>query len=149
MKISDNGLALIKKFEDCRLHAYQDSVGVWTIGYGHTQSVHPGMQIDQHTADVFLAADALHVCVGMAPFIHVALNQNQIDALADFAFNLGVGALAHSTLLHFVNEGHFAQAAEQFTRWNHAGVHVLAGLTRRREAEKELFLRPEIKAEIA
>lgn len=140
MKISDNGIKLIHEFESCKLHAYRDAIGVPTIGWGHVKHVSMGDIIDQATADRFFQEDVNEVCTHAAPFIHVALNQNQIDALVDFAFNLGVGALAHSTLLHFVNENQFAQAAEQFEKWCHAGNHILAGLVARRKAEKALFL---------
>lgn len=140
MNISDAGLALIKEHEGLRLHAYQDSVGAWTIGVGHTLGVYEGQQITTMEADRLLRADleTAERCVnGM---VHVEVSQNQFDALVSFAFNVGCGALRASTLLRLLNDGDDMAAAQQFEHWCHAGGKVLAGLVTRREAEKELFL---------
>ncbi|PNK67546.1 lysozyme [Hafnia paralvei] len=145
MRASENGINLIKKFEGCRLTAYQDSVGVWTIGYGWTQPVDgkpvgKGMTITQQKADDLLKQGVIQYEAGVHGLVTVQLNQNQYDALVDFAYNLGVNALKGSTLLKKLNAGDYAGAANEFTKWNKAGGKELAGLTRRREAEKSLFL---------
>ena len=140
MEYSDNGLKFTTQFEGLRLQSYQDSVGVWTIGWCHTRDVAPSQSITQDQAMEFLKED-IQPCVD---FINsqckVQLNQNQFDALVDFAFNLGTGALGGSTLFKLVNAGDFAAAAEEFIKWNHAGGKVLPGLTKRRLAERDLFL---------
>lgn len=145
MRVSENGINLIKQFEGCRLTAYQDSVGVWTIGYGWTQPVDgkpvgKGMAITQQKADDLLKQGVVQYEAGVHGLVTVQLNQNQYDALVDFAYNLGVNALKGSTLLKKLNTGDYAGAANEFTKWNKAGGKELAGLTRRREAEKSLFL---------
>ncbi|MBW2956142.1 MULTISPECIES: lysozyme [Hafnia] len=145
MRVSENGINLIKQFEGCRLTAYQDSVGVWTIGYGWTQPVDgkpvgKGMTITQQKADDLLKQGVIQYENGVNSLVKVQLNQNQFDALVDFAYNLGVNALKGSTLLRKINTGDYAGAANEFTKWNKAGGKELVGLTRRREAEKSLFL---------
>jgi lysozyme len=139
---SKNGLALTKQFEGCKLTAYQDSVGVWTIGYGHTGSIvnRMGVVITQAQADSLLMQDIARFEDGVNKLVKVPLNQNQFDALVDFSFNLGLGNLGSSTLLKKLNAGDIKGAAEEFLRWDKAGGKVLAGLTRRRKAERDLFL---------
>ncbi len=137
---SDNGLGLTKKFEGLRLSAYADQVGVWTIGYGHTgQGVHAGLTITQDQADAFLESDVAGSVACVNRLVTSEINQNQFDALVDFVFNLGCASLASSTLLRYVNSGDFADAAEQFQRWDHAGGVVVPGLLQRRQAEATLF----------
>lgn len=145
MEMSKNGLALLKNFEGCELTAYQDSVDVWTIGYGWTQPVKgkpvsKGMTITQGTADSLLCSGVVHYEKGVAGLVKVAVNQNQFDALVDFAYNLGVKALEGSTLLKKLNAGDYAGAADEFPKWNKAGGKVLNGLVKRRAAERSLFL---------
>lgn len=139
-KYSAAGLALTKQFEGIELKAYQDSVGVWTIGYGHTGiDVKPGMTITEDQASVLLAADVAWAVTCVNKSVTAAINQNQFDAMVDFVFNLGCAAFGQSTLLRMVNAGDFAGAAGQFLRWNKAGGKVLAGLTKRRQGEMALF----------
>lgn len=140
MTTSQNGINLIKKSEGCRLTAYQDSVDVWTIGYGHTKGVKEGDTITQAQADEFLIEDIKPCENDINTHVHVQLTQNMFNALVDFAFNLGTGSLNGSTLLKKVNAGLFQDAAIEFDKWIHAGSRVLAGLLARREAEKQLFL---------
>src|SRR5215469_13127525 len=103
MEYSDNGLKFTTQFEGLRLQSYQDSVGVWTIGWGHTRNVGPGQSITQDQAMEFLKED-VQTCVDFInSHCKVQLNQNQFDALVDFAFNLGTGALGSSTLIRLVN----------------------------------------------
>ncbi len=143
--MSKNGLALLKSFEGCELTAYQDSVGVWTIGYGWTQPVNgkpvgKGMTITQDTADSLLCSGVVQYEKGVTGLVKVSVNQNQFDALVDFAYNLGVKALEGSTLLKKLNAGDYAGAADEFPKWNKAGGKVLNGLVKRRAAERSLFL---------
>ena len=137
------GIDLIKQFEGLRLTAYQDMVGVWTIGYGHTgRDVKAGMTITQQQAEQLLINDLAQFERGVNDLVTVQINQNQFDALVSFSYNLGVGALQKSTLLRLLNAGSYQPAADEFPRWNRAGGNVVAGLTRRRYAERQLFLTP-------
>ena len=145
MQTSEKGIALIKEFEGCRLTAYQDSVGVGTIGYGWTQPVdgkpiRAGMTIKQETAERLLKTGLVSYESVVSRLVKVSLTQGQFDALVSFTYNLGARSLSTSTLLRKLNAGDYAGAADEFLRWNKAGGKVLNGLTRRREAERALFL---------
>ena len=145
MQTSDKGIALIKQFEGCKLTAYQDSVGVWTIGYGWTKPVdgkpiRAGMTIKQETAERLLKTGLVSYENDVSRLVKVDLTQGQFDALVSFTYNLGARSLSTSTLLRKLNAGDYAGAADEFLRWNKAGGKVLSGLTRRREAERALFL---------
>ncbi|WP_061799498.1 lysozyme [Serratia ficaria] len=145
MQISDKGISLIKEFEGCRLKAYQDSVGVWTIGYGWTQPVDgrkigPGMVIDQATAERLLKCGLVQYEQGVNQLVKVIITQGQFDALVSFAYNLGLRSLSTSTLLEKLNAGDNHGAADQFGRWVNAGGKRLDGLVARRAAEREIFL---------
>ncbi|MGD1824861.1 Phage-related lysozyme (muramidase), GH24 family [Chromobacterium violaceum] len=143
MKTNAAGISLIKQFEGVRLAAYQDMVGVWTIGYGHTgPDVKAGMTITQQQADQLLAADLEKFETGVRKAVIVPLNANQFSALVSFSYNLGLGNLRSSTLLRLLNKGDYEGAAAQFPRWNRAGGQAVPGLTRRRKAEQALFLTP-------
>ncbi|MGG7716481.1 lysozyme [Klebsiella aerogenes] len=145
MQTSEKGIALVKQFEGCKLTAYQDSVGVWTIGYGWTQPVdgkpiRAGMTIKQETAERLLKTGLVSYESDASRLVKVSLTQGQFDALVSFTYNLGARSLSTSTLLRKLNAGDYAGAADEFLRWNKAGGKVLNGLTRRREAERALFL---------
>ena len=145
MQTSDKGIALIKQFEGCKLTAYQDSVGAWTIGYGWTQpvdgkSIRAGMTIKQETAERLLKTGLVSYESDVSRLVKVGLTQGQFDDLVSFTYNLGARSLSTSTLLRKLNAGDYAGAADEFLRWNKAGGKVLNGLTRRREAERALFL---------
>lgn len=145
MQTSEKGVALIKEFEGCKLTAYQDSVGVWTIGYGWTQPVdgkpiRAGMTIKQETAERLLKTGLVSYESDVCRLVKVGLTQGQFDALVSFTYNLGARSLSTSTLLRKLNAGDYAGAADEFLRWNKGGGKVLNGLTRRREAERALFL---------
>lgn len=144
MNTSAAGIALIQRFEGCKLESYPDpgtGGDPWTIGYGHTGAeVVRGMRIPQETADAWLAADLVRFERCVEDAASVPLTQAQFDALVSLAFNIGCGALRGSTLIKRLNEADYAAAAEQFGRWNKAGGKEMAGLTRRRAAERELFL---------
>jgi lysozyme len=134
------GLALTEQFEGCELTAYQDQVGVWTIGYGHTgPDVVAGLTITQDQAQALLAKDVGSASACVNAVVTVQLSQEEFDALVDFVFNLGAGAFRGSTLLRVLNTGDFAAAAAQFDAWDRAGGAVVAGLLRRRQAETALF----------
>ena len=139
MNISNKGIELIKQFEGCRLNAYQDSVGVWTIGYGHTEGVTEGMEISEHQAEIMLGSDLVKYANYINEYVTVSLNPNQFDALTSWVYNLGPGNLKSSTMLKVLNEGNYDDVPFQIKRWNKAGGKVLKGLVRRREAEAELF----------
>lgn len=137
LSISDTGLALIKRFEGCKLKAYQDSVGVWTIGYGHTVGVFKGQVITQAQADAYLKSDCANAEKHVNNYDNIYhWNQNQFDALVSFTFNCGSGNL--KTLL---NNGQrtIAEISAKITAYNKAGGKILQGLVNRRNAEKELF----------
>jgi len=139
---SDAGLALTKSFEGLRLTAYQDVAGILTIGYGHTgPDVKPGMTITDADADALLRSDVAEAVATVNRAVTATISQNQFDALVDFCFNAGSGNFLRSTLLRKLNLGDFTGAAAQFALWNHAGGQVVPGLTLRRKAEADLFLR--------
>ena len=139
--INDAGVALIKHFEGLDLNAYQDSVGVWTIGYGHTgPDVHPGLVITLQQALDLLQSDLLGARKDVTRLVTVDLNPNQYAALVSLAFNVGAGCLIGTHLAADLKSGNFDAAADDFLRFDHAGGQVLQGLLNRRRAERELFL---------
>lgn len=143
--INAAGLEIIKHFEGIRLKAYQDSVGVWTIGYGHTSmagppDVYAGLTITSAEAEEILKRDLGVFEKGVDDAVKVSVNSNQFSALVSFAFNVGLGALRDSTLLRKLNAGDYQGAANEFPRWVYAGQQQLPGLVRRRNAERALFL---------
>jgi lysozyme len=139
MRTSKKGIDLIKSFEGLRLQSYQDSVGVWTIGYGTTRGIGPGMSITTEQAERMLMNDILRFEPEVDRLVKVPLNQNQWDALLSFVYNLGSMNLGSSTLLKLLNARDYVGAAEQIPRWNKAGGKVLNGLIKRRAAERRLF----------
>ena len=140
MKISSDGLEFIKQAEGCKLHAYQDSVGVWTIGVGHTKGVVEGQIITQGMSDAFLEDDLQDVYPCIEAHVHVPLSQGQFDSVCSWIFNLGCGAFKGSTFLNKINKQEWSEAAAQILRWDHAGDKKLAGLTKRRQGESKMFL---------
>lgn len=140
LSVSERGLEIIKEFEGLYLSAYLDPVGVWTIGYGHTLGVYPGMTITAQEADKLLRQDVAGHVQGIYNSVRVPLNQNQFDALASFVFNLGANILSNSTLLEYINSKQWYAAAEEMKLYNKGGGMVLEGLVRRRNMEAELFL---------
>ncbi len=147
MKISARGIELIKQFEGLELEAYQDIAGVWTIGYGHTGSdVEPGMRISEREAEALLRRDLKSRENAVENFTSVDLNQNEFDALVSFVYNVGAEAYRRSTARRRLNRNDRLGAADALTWWNKATVggvlREIAGLTRRRAAERALFLTP-------
>lgn len=143
MKISANGLAVVKNFESCKLQAYPDpgtGGAPWTIGWGHTgREVKPGLVWTQKQADDALLADLKRFEDGVSSLVSIELKQGQFDALVSFAYNVGLTALKNSTLLEMVNNKRFDLALAQFARWNKSGGLVMKGLVRRRAAESWLW----------
>lgn len=140
LRMNAAGFSLIKLFEGVRLTAYQDSVGIWTIGYGHTAGVKPGQVITSQEAENLLTKDIAATEAGVRKLVPDTCTENQFSALVCFAFNVGLGSLSKSTLLKKMKAGDIKGAADEFLRWNKAGGKVLAGLTNRRVAERQLFL---------
>jgi lysozyme len=145
MRYSQQGINLTKRFEadrGCPLLAYWDGIGkVWTIGYGATgESITHGTRWTQEQADADLAFRLAHIADVVSGLLTVPVTQGEFDSLCDFCYNCGIGALRHSTLLIDVNDGNLAAAAAEFEKWSHAGGKVIAGLLRRRIAERDEFL---------
>ena len=130
---------MIKHFESCKLTAYQDSVGVWTIGWGHTAGVKKGDNWTQDEADDILLNDLEKFEGYVNQYVQVPLTQNQFDALVSWTFNVGPGNLKSSTMLTKLNEKSYDEVPSQMKRWNKAGGKVLPGLERRRNAEAAMF----------
>lgn len=124
------------------LHAYPDAGG-WSIGYGHHHGVQVGDVCTQDQANTWLVADSQAVLDAIEEFVHVELNQNQIDALVDFGFNLGTFALQESTLLKKLNAGDFDGAALEFPKWCYVQHQKSENLLARRLREQKLFETPE------
>lgn len=139
MTPSPRALDLIKQFEGLKLSAYICPAGVPTIGYGTTKGVRMGDTITAAEAERMLAQDVEKFAKGVREAVKVPLEQHEFDALVSFAYNVGLGAFRTSTLLRLLNAGDKEAAAKQFDRWNKAGGKPLAGLTRRRAAERKLF----------
>lgn len=139
MRISKQGLDLIKSFEGFRGTAYVCPAGVLTIGYGSTgRHVRPGMTISEPEAVAMLERD-LDRFEGAVTQMAGNCTQGQFDALTSFAFNCGEKALKNSTLLRKHRAGDHAGASTEFGRWTKGGGKVLTGLVRRRAAEAELY----------
>jgi lysozyme len=155
IKTSDDGRKLIEEFEGCILQAYDDASdhivkagqyvhGTLTIGYGHTDAAGPpkvyiGQVITKEQADQFLSVDLQSVELEVKHLVKVALNQNQFDALVSFQFNTGWLGHPNCSLLKALNSGNYQLADEDFMLYDRAQGKVLAGLSRRRQAEKDLF----------
>lgn len=143
-EISDDGLALVKAFEGLYLKAYKCPAGVWTIGFGHTGfrhkdgTVYEGRRISAEDAENLLRLDLAKFAKAVSLLVKVPLNDDEFAALVSFHFN--TGALSRSTLLAMLNAGDRAGAADEFLRWNKVDGKPLAGLTRRRKSERNLFL---------
>lgn len=140
-QINKEGLDLIKQWEGLRLEAYLCPAGVWTIGYGHTETTKKGMKINQSEADRLLVYDLSRFIEAVEDSVKVTLNDNQFAALVSFAFNVGVGAFKKSTLLKKLNAGDYSSVPSELARWNKVGNKVSAGLTNRRAAEAGLWVK--------
>ena len=130
----------VSGWEGNRLTAYPCAAGVWTIGYGHTKGVKQGDKCSEDQAQEWLLEDIADTQIRLAHYINVPVTQNEFIALVSLAFNVGVGALSRSKLLRKLNSGDREGAAEEFLDFDLANGKRLAGLTRRRKAEHDLFL---------
>lgn len=142
MNALDLALPLIKRFEGCRLRAYPDMVGVWTIGWGETLGVREGLVWTQQHADAVLerrVGQFMAAVLVRCPQLHLEPPE-RLAACTSLAYNIGVGAFGASTVCRKTKDRDFAGAADSFLLWNKAGGRRVAGLVRRREAERELFL---------
>lgn len=139
-QINREGLELIKKFEGCKLTSYKCPAGIWTIGYGHTGiSVHANMTITQEEADALLLVDLHRFCDGVDKLVITPLSDNEFSALVSFTYNVGLEAFRKSTMLKKLIAVDFPGAANEFPKWNKVNGAPLAGLIKRRAAEKALF----------
>lgn len=143
-KISDSGLAIIKRFEGLRLHSYLCPSDVPTIGYGSTRykgnPIVLGMVWTKEQAEGALLDDVKFFESAVNKSVKVDLEQKMFDALVSLVYNIGAKAFKDSTLLELLNSGNYSGAADQFLRWNKSNGKVVRGLTLRREDERELFL---------
>lgn len=139
MKISEDGLELIRNFEGCETSAYQDSVGVWTIGFGHTKDVEEGQTCSMEDAETMLADEMDEYEGYINDMVRVDLQQHEFDSLVAWVYNLGPTNLGESTMLKVLNGGQFDRVPDEMNRWNRAGGEVLEGLVRRRQAESLMF----------
>lgn len=140
LSLSGAGLVGVAVHEGYRGEAYDDGVGVQTIGFGTTTGVKPGDRIEPVRALIRLADDVKAAERGLARCIKVPLHQHEWDAYVSWAYNVGTGAACGSTLVRLLNEGQYEAACRQLPRWNRAGGRVLAGLTKRRAEEMQLCL---------
>jgi lysozyme len=131
---------LVERFESCRLIAYLDGNGIWTIGWGHTgPAVVEGLTCTQAQADAWQDEDLATADAAIARLVKVALNQNQWDGLASFVYNIGQGHFETSTTLRELNQGNTAGACVAIAMWNKVAGKVSRGLVIRRAAEQALF----------
>lgn len=142
MKLGYRGEDLIMSFEQLRLTAYRNFPNEpWTCGWGHT-----GKEVTENTtctpalAKVWFECDVAAAECAVNLMVEAPLAQNEFDALVSFGYNVGVSAETHSTLVALVNSGHLLSAAEEFLKWDHVNGVVVPGLTKRRTAERNLFL---------
>ncbi len=154
MITNDAGRKIIMDSEGLYLTSYKCPAGIWTIGWGHTGDVQPGMKITKHQAEVILEHDLQRFEEMVDNAVMVPLNANQFSALVSFAFNVGPGAKDKkdgfvmlksgkpSSLLRKLNASAYLSAAEEFNKWVHGGGKILPGLVKRRAAERALFLTP-------
>ncbi|WP_254493835.1 lysozyme [Bartonella sp. B1099] len=143
-KISQEGLALIKQWEGLRLNAYKDAIGVWTIGYGHTNSagkpfVRKGMTITEKQAEELLCKDLRQFENAVERTVTVSLTDEQFAALVSFCYNVGTTAFCNSTLLKKLNQGEYEAVPAELQKWTKAGGKRLQGLVHRRVAEAGLW----------
>jgi lysozyme len=143
MELSDNGLNLLRTSEGYRNTAYQDTGGVWTIGYGSTRifgrAVKQGDIVTIEQAVNQLKLDVASACLSVGRLVTVPLTQNQFDALVDFVYNLGEDQFKRSTLLKKLDIKDYTGAANEFKRWVYDNGKIQPGLVSRRHREAELF----------
>ena len=136
----EKAIDLIKKYEGFSARPYKCPAGVLTIGYGRTIDVRPYEITAEEAETIWLDKYVKTIADQILAIVKVELSNNQICALIDFVYNLGIGNFKSSTLLRKINQGDFSAAANEFLKWNKAGGIVLKGLENRRIAERMLFL---------
>lgn len=147
MKSSINAINLIKQSESFKSKPYLCPAGVPTIGYGSTvyeNGVHVALMdepITEKRAEQLLFNQLIHYENAVNRYVKTKLNQNQFDSIVDFTYNVGIGNLQKSTLLRKINAGDFEGASKEFSKWVYANGRKLNGLVKRREAERELFIK--------
>lgn len=140
IKLTDKFVKKVAEFEGLRTKAYKCPGGVWTIGYGHTAGVRPGQRCTRLQAEAWLREDLAAAARGVEA-LGLDLTQGQAEALVDFVFNLGIGALKRSTLLKFIRKGYVTEDIQaEFRRWVYAGGEVQNGLVKRREWEATRYV---------
>jgi lysozyme len=144
MKMTEDGLALIRRFEGFRSTAYRCPAGNWTIGYGHTSQagppeVTPGLTVSEAEAQRILAADVERFAHDVHGALRREITPAQFSALVSFAYNVGSGAFRGSSVLRAVNDGRLSEVPRLLMRWVKADGRVLDGLVRRRAAEGDMF----------
>lgn len=149
--INQAGLELIKQWEGCRLKAYKDVAGVWTVGYGLTSGagiipVDQDTVLTQEEADWYLEQTVNKFASEIKPLITAEINENQFAAFVSLAYNIGVGGFKRSSALRHFNAGNLDKVPTAIKLWNKAGGKTVKGLVNRREAEVNLFLTPVITA---
>lgn len=137
---SEAATNLVASFEGCSLVAYQDGNGIWTIGFGHTSDVHEGDVCTKTQAQIWLDEDLKTADDAIARLVTVPLTQDEWDGLTSFVFNIGSGHFANSTTLKCLNAGDTNGAANGILMWNKIAGQISAGLNRRRQAERALFV---------
>jgi lysozyme len=146
MEVSERGLNLIKRFEGLSLKPYLCPAKIPSIGYGNTyyedgtKVTMDDKPITAERAEKLLKLIVDKFAIGVEKVLKVPLEQNQFDAVVSFAYNVGLGNLKSSTLLKKINDGKFLEASKEFGRWNKADGKILDGLTKRREAERQMFI---------
>lgn len=145
MKLTAEGIALIRRCEGFRATAYRDAVGVWTVGYGHTSMAGPpavmaGLTVSRAEAEAILARDLDNFARGVAAAITTEIDDRQFSALVSFAYNVGLANFRRSSVLKAVNAGDFAAVPRRLQLWTRAGGKILAGLVTRRAAEAAMFI---------
>lgn len=151
MQTNAEGLSLIKIHEGLRLKAYKDPVGIWTIGYGHTSAagdpeVKAGLEITREEAEAILRRDLAKYEKAVADAVGEDLSDNQFSACVSLCYNIGPGNFVKSSIVRFIKQGRFTDAADAFLLWNRAGGKILPGLVKRRASEAALFVKPGIVA---
>lgn len=135
-----HAMALIRRWEGCRLVAYKCPAGIWTIGWGSTgHGITDGVRWTQAQADERLARDVEKFMVGVRKLLRRPVTEAQLGAMTSLAYNIGIGAFGSSTLLRLFNAGQTDLAAAQFAVWRRAGGKVLQGLVNRRADERRVF----------
>lgn len=140
LRLNKTGLDLIKKFEGCRLQAYQDVSGIWTVGWGQTGPwIDESTMLSQAQADTLLERELKKKEEAMSRIVIAPTTENEWAALVSLAYNIGIGAFANSTLLRYLNSDQKGLVPEQFLVWCKVKKKVIPSLLARRQTEKELY----------